>query len=139
VAIGPQHLIGPEGDKGPGPRFLYSIPAAARHTGTGGGIDYDVRVRAGTDFVKNFDLARGDKLDLRHILAGAPLAHDLANLGQFVRVLGYGSNDLGFGPGTKTTLEVLGSQGTAVVHLQGVGKLDLADLLKHHSLLLPPH
>jgi hypothetical protein len=132
VAIRAQHLAGSEG----GPRFLYSIPREARHAGS---TDYEVRVRAGTDFVKNFDLARGDKLDLRHILAGAPLAHDVANLGRFVKVLGYGNNDPGFGAGTKTMLEITGPHGTAVVNLQGVGQLNLADLLKHHSLLLPPN
>jgi hypothetical protein len=132
VAIYPHHLTGAA------PRFLYSIPGGV--TGSGSrDPEYDVRVRAGTDYVRNFDLARGDKLDLRHILAGAPLAHDLANLGHFVKVLGHGSNDPGFGPGTKTALEVTGPHGTAVVNLEGVGKLDLADLLKHHSLLLPPH
>jgi hypothetical protein len=137
VTIRPQDLTNPA-DKGPGAHFLYSLPAATG-TGTGAITDYDVQVRAGTDFVKNFDLARGDKLDLQQILAGAPLAHDLANLGHFVKVLGYGRNDPGFGPGTKTSLEVTGPHGSAVVNLEGVGKLDLADLLKHHSLLLPPH
>ncbi len=136
VVIRPQDLTSPH-DKGHGPHFLYSLPRAATGTGTGT-TDYDVRVRAGTDFVKNFDLARGDRLDLRQILAGAPLAHDLANLDRFVKVLGHGKNDPGFGPGTKTALEITGPHGTAVVNLEGVGKLDLADLLKHHSLLLPP-
>jgi hypothetical protein len=98
-----------------------------------------VRVRPGTDFVRNFDPARGDRLDLRHLLAGAPLAHDLANLGDFVKVLGYGRSDPGFGAGIKTALEITGPQGTAVLNLESAGKLDLADLLKHHLLLLPPH
>jgi hypothetical protein len=136
--IRPQDLTNPQ-DKGPGAHFLYSLPAAAKGTGTGATTDYDVRVQAGTDFVKNFDLARGDKLDLTQILAGAPLAHDLANLGNFVKVLGYGSNDPGFGAGTKTSLEVTGPHGSAVVNLEGVGRLELSDLLKHQSLLLPPH
>jgi hypothetical protein len=138
VTIRPQDLMNPQ-DKGPGSHFLYSLPAAATASETGAATDYDVQVRAGTDFVKNFDLARGDKLDLQQILAGAPLAHDLTNLGHFVKVLGHGQNDPGFGPGTKTSLEVTGPHGSAVVNLEGVGKLDLADLLKHHSLLLPPH
>ena len=34
---------------------------------------------------------------------------------------------------------VTGPHGVAVVNLQGSGKLELQDLLKHHSLLLPPH
>jgi hypothetical protein len=56
-----------------------------------------------------------------------------------VKVIGYGRNDPGFGPGTKTTLEVTGLHGTAVVNLEGAGKLDLQDLLKHNALMLPPH
>jgi hypothetical protein len=137
VAIRPEDLPNPQ-DSGVGLRFLHSIAAGAGG-GTGGTTEHDVRVRAGTGYVRNFDLAQGHKLDLRHLLAGAPLAHDLANLGRFVKVLGHGDNDPGFGAGTKTALEVTGPHGTAVVNLEGVGKLDLADLLKHHALLLPPH
>jgi hypothetical protein len=137
VAIRPQDLPNPQ-DSGVGQRFLHSV-AAGLGGGAGGTTEHDVRVRAGTDYVRNFDLAGGHKLDLRHILAGAPLAPDLANLGQFVKVLGHDNNDPGFGAGTKTALEVTGPHGTAVVHLQSAGKLDLADLLRHHALLLPPH
>jgi hypothetical protein len=136
VPIRPHHLMNPH-DQDSEPRFLYRIPGAS--DAGNGNAEYEVRVRAGTDFVKNFDPARGDKLDLRHLLAGAPLAHDLANLRDFVKVVGYGQNDAGFGTGIKTALEITGPQGTAVVNLEGVGKIDLADLLKHHSLLLPPH
>ncbi len=57
----------------------------------------------------------------------------------FVKVLGYGKNDPGFGAGTKTTLGVTGPHGSAIVNLEGSGKLDLSDLLKHQSLILPPH
>jgi hypothetical protein len=96
-------------------------------------------IRAGTGFVPNFSLAHGDKLDLTQILAGAPLTHDLTNIDKFVQVLGHGKNDPGFGPGTKTSLEISGPHGTAVLNLEGAGKLDLKDLLRHHSLLLPPH
>jgi hypothetical protein len=98
-----------------------------------------VLIRAGTDFVGNFSLVQGDRLDLTHILAGAPLAHDLTNIANFVKVTGYGHNDPGFGPGTKTSLEVSGPRGSAIVNLEGSGKLELSDLLKHHSLILPPH
>ena len=133
--INPGNLFGPQDQ---GPQFLY---VAGRATGQPGGTSdaqgNDLLIRAGTDFVKNFSLSHGDKLDLTQILAGAPLAHDLANLSSFVKVLGYGQNDAGFGPGTKTSLEVTGPHGSAVVNLEGVGKLDVADLLKHHSLLLP--
>jgi hypothetical protein len=88
-------------------------------------------------FVQNFSAAQGDKLDRRKILAGAPLAHDLTNIDKFVRVLGYSKNDPGFGPGTKTSLEISGPHGTAIVNLEGAGKLELKDLLQHNSLLLP--
>jgi hypothetical protein len=122
------------------PKFLHATGTTSSVSGTTtivlGKEGHAGLIRAGTDFVQNFNLAH--KLDLT-ILAGAPLAHDLANLGNFVKVLGYGKNDPGFGPGTKTTLEVTGPHGTAVVNLEGAGKLDLNDLLKHHSLLLPPH
>lgn len=52
---------------------------------------------------------------------------------------GYSKNDPGFGPGTKTSLEISGPHGTAIVNLEGAGKLELKDLLQHNSLLLPPH
>ena len=55
-----------------------------------------------------------------------------------MKVLGSGRNDPGFGPGTKTTLVINGPDGSATVNLEGVGRLDLSDLLKHQSLILPP-
>ena len=94
-------------------------------------------VQAGGSYAQQFSLAGGDKLDLTHVLAGAPLAHDLTNIGQFVKVLGHGTNDPGRGIGT--TLEVTGPSGSARIDLQGSGKVDLKDLLHHDSLLLPPH
>jgi hypothetical protein len=124
------------------PKFLHTAGATPGVSGTTtivlGGHGQTALIRAGTDFVRNFSLAHG-KLDLTKVLAGVPLAHDLANLGNFVQVLGHGANDPGFGHGTKTTLEVTGPHGSAVVNLEGSGKLELSDLLKHHSLLLPPH
>jgi hypothetical protein len=130
-------LFGPQD---PGPRFLYIAgPAAGQPGHIPGAGGTELLIRAGTDFVRNFSLTQGDKLDLTRILAGAPLAHDLANLGEFVKVLGSGRNDPGFGPGTKTTLEVSGLHGSAVVNLEGAGKLDLHDLVKHNALMLPPH
>ena len=137
AAINPGTLFGPQDH---GPRFLYIAgPAAGQPGHLAGESGTELLIRAGTDFVRNFSLTEGDKLDLTRILAGAPLAHDLTNLGNFVKVLGHGQNDPGFGPGTKTTLEVTGPHGSAVVNLEGAGKLDLRDLLKHQSLLLPPH
>jgi hypothetical protein len=133
----PRQLVRPAGS---GPRFRYIAGPAAGQPGDVAGEDgTDLLIRAGTHFVRNFSLTQGDKLDLTSILAGAPMAHDLANLGQFVKVLGYGQNDPGFGAGTKTTLEVTGPQGSAVVNFEGVGKTDLQHLLKHQSLMLPPH
>jgi hypothetical protein len=138
--INPANLLGSAANAF-APKFLHATGTTSSVSGTTtivlGKEGHAGLIRAGTDFVQNFNLAH--KLDLTKILAGAPLAHDLANLGNFVKVLGYGKNDPGFGPGTKTTLEVTGPHGTAVVNLEGAGKLDLNDLLKHHSLLLPPH
>ena len=142
VPIHSGNLAGPQ-DQAFAPKFLHAAGTTPSASGTTtivlGGNSQAALIRAGTDNVRNFNLAQGDKLDLTKILAGAPLAHDLANLGNFVKVLGYSQNDSGFGHGTKTSLEVTGPHGSAVVNLEGVGKLELSDLLKHHSLLLPPH
>ena len=135
AAINPGTLFGPQDH---GPRFLYVAgPAAGQPGHTPGAQGTDLLIKAGTDFVKNFNLAQ-DKLDLTKILAGVP-AHELANLANFVKVLGSGPNDQGFGQGTKTTLEISGPHASATVNLEGAGKLDVQDLLKHHSLILPPH
>jgi hypothetical protein len=135
--INPGNLFGPQGH---GPQFLcVAGPAAGQPGHIPGAQGTDLLIQAGTDFVQNFSLAQGDTLNLTKILAGAPLAHDLANLGKFVKVLGYGRNDPGFGAGTKTTLEVSGLHGSATINLEGAGKLDLQHLLKHQALILPPH
>jgi len=118
------------------PTFLYG---SASGSAVSGGTGQDLVIRAGVDYVSRFSLAGGDKLDLTQILAGAPLAHDLANLGSFVQVLGAAANDPGFGAGTKTALAVTGPDGSAIVNLEGSGKLQLKDLLSHQSLVLPPH
>jgi hypothetical protein len=140
VQINPSNVLGSQPIA---PQFLYSVGSTATQPGQAGtgssGQGYIVPIRAGTDFVQNFDLARGDQLDLTGILAGAPLAHDLANIANFVQVLSSGSNDPGFGSGIKTSLAITGPQSSAVVNLEGAGKLELKDLLQHHSLLLPPH
>jgi hypothetical protein len=102
------------------------------------GKNQDAVIKAGTDFVQNFSVSH-DKLDLTKLLTAAPLAKDLTNIGKFVQVLGSGPNDPGFGAGIKTTLEVTGPGGSATVNLDGSGKLDLNDLLKHNALILPPH
>jgi hypothetical protein len=95
-------------------------------------------LQAGGSYAEQFNIAAGDKLDLTHVLAGAPIAHDLTNISQFVKIVGHGANDPGYGHGTKTTLEIAGPGGSARIDLQGSGKLDLKDLVHHDSLLLPP-
>jgi hypothetical protein len=140
--ISPANLLGSAANAF-APKFLHAAGATPSSSGTTtivlGGKGHSALIRAGTDFVRNFSLRHEDQLDLRKILHGAPLAHDLANLGNFVRVIGYGRNDPSFGDGIKTTLEVTGPHGSAIVNLEGAGKLELSDLLKHHSLILPPH
>jgi hypothetical protein len=97
-----------------------------------------ILVEAGLSYATPFSAAKGDKLDLTHVLTGAPIAaRDLTNLNQFVKVVGHGPNDPGFGLGTKTTLEVTGPSGSARIDLQGSGRLDLKDLLHHDSLIMP--
>jgi hypothetical protein len=96
-------------------------------------------VQGGGSYLHHFNVAAGDKLDLTQVLGGAPLAHDLTNIGQFVKVVGHGTHDQASGGSTKTTLEVTGPHGKATINLVGSGKLDLKDLLQQNSLVLPPH
>jgi hypothetical protein len=42
-----------------------------------------------------------------------------------------------FGHGTKTVVQISGPSGQAIVHLQGSGKLNLQDLVKHAGLIPP--
>jgi hypothetical protein len=95
-------------------------------------------VRPNTDIAHAFNPANGDRLDLTQILANASLRSDLTNIGDFVTVLGYGANDAGYGDGTKTLLSVSGPDGSAMVVLEGSGRLTVDDLLKNDSLILPP-
>ncbi|MFO1161090.1 MAG: DUF4214 domain-containing protein [Reyranellaceae bacterium] len=95
-------------------------------------------VQPTTEIARAFSLADGDRLDLTQILANAPLRSDLTNIGDFVKVLGYGANDAGYGDGTKTLLSVAGPDGSALVALEGSGRLTVDDLLRHDSLILPP-
>ena len=94
-------------------------------------------IQGGTHSSVPFSLARGDQLDLSQILHGAPAAQDLTNIGQFVKVLGHGPNDPSFGHGTQTVLQISGPSDQAIVHLQGSGKLELQDLVKHDGLIPP--
>ena len=113
-----------------------AFSSSTLQTGAGG---QDLVVQPGADVSESFKVALGDKLDLTQLLAGAPLNADLSNLSSYVKVVGYSQNDPGFGPGTKTTLEITGPGGQATVNLEGAGKIDLNDLLSHNSLILPPH
>jgi hypothetical protein len=94
-------------------------------------------IQGGTHSSVPFSLARGDQLDLSQILHGAPVAQDLTNIRQFVKVLGHGPNDPSFGHGTQTVIQISGPSDQAIVHLQGSGKLDLQDLVKHDGLIPP--
>jgi hypothetical protein len=106
--------------------------------GTGGGQNFVVPTGADI-IVPSFNPAAGDRLDLSQVLSGAPLAQDLTNIGDFIKVLGYGPTDSGFGQGTKSMFEIVGPNGTSLVTLEGSGKLAVDDLVKSDSLILPPH
>lgn len=110
-------------------------PGAAGAPGSSG---HTIVVKGGGSYAEQFNIGKGDRLDLTPVLSGAPVSQDLTSLSQFVHVVGHGSNDPGYGHGTKTTLEITGPGGSASVDLQGSGRLDLKDLLHHDSLLLPP-
>jgi hypothetical protein len=140
VAIHSSNVLGQPG--GVGTSFLQagatgSTLATTSAGATAGG--HDLVVTPGSVLSQRFSIGHGDQLDLTKLLAGAPLAADLTNIGDFVKVLGYGRNDPGFGHGTRTTLEITGPGGRAIVNLEGSGKLDVKDLLSHDSLILPPH
>jgi hypothetical protein len=55
------------------------------------------------------------------------------------RAISIGGASRALGVGTKTALAVSGPGGSAIVNLEGSGKLQLSDLLSHQSLVLPPH
>jgi hypothetical protein len=113
--------------------------ATAGASGPGAVSAHTLVVQGGNSYSQQFNVAAGDKLDLTQVLAGAPLAHDLTNLNQFIKVVSHGTVDQATGGGTKTALEVTGPAGKATVNLVGSGQLDLKDLLQHSSLILPPH
>ena len=83
-----------------------------------------------------FDPAAGERLNLTGLLAGAPLANDLANLGAFISVVGQGPDPNG---GTDTTLSLTGPGGGASLVLVGGKAIAAADLLNDNALVLPPH
>jgi hypothetical protein len=103
-----------------------------------GGDRFVLAPTGGALFVENF--GNGDVLDLSKILAGVPLAADLSNIGNFVRVVGTGPDDTVFGVsdgGSKTVLQVVGASGTAYVNLENVGSLGVAGLLADNALVFP--
>jgi hypothetical protein len=84
-------------------------------------------------------VALGGGLSLPQTLAGAPLAHDLVPLGQgnssdSAPMIGSGTDDQS--GGSQTSPQFADPGGTA---LTGSGKLELQDLLAHHSPFLSPH
>ena len=83
-----------------------------------------------------YELSNGDALDLSQILAGEPLAHDLSNLGDFVKVTSV--TDPNFPWWTDTKLQITGLGGTANVTLLNTGTVTLAQL-EIKSLILPAH
>ena len=105
-------------------------------TSSSGNVDL---IQAGTNTSYQFSLAQGDQLDLSQILAGAPVNQDLSNIGQYVKVIGHGPNDPGFGSGTQTVLQITGPNGQAIVHLEGSGRLNVHDLVKHDAIIPPTH
>jgi hypothetical protein len=97
--------------------------------------------------ISGFSLIDGDKLNLKALLGGAPLAHDLSNLGSFLGVTGQSTDFFG---GTDTTLAVSGPGGAASLVLFNSGSvtasdwisngsISLLDLISNNALVLPPH
>jgi hypothetical protein len=92
---------------------------------------------AATETINDFSLGDGDKLDLSVLLAGAPLTHDLSNLGSFLNVTGQSGDE--YGGGTSTTLAVNGPAGAASLVLVSTGSISVVDLLSSNALVLPSH
>lgn len=86
--------------------------------------------------IADFSLTAGDRLNLTGLLAGAPLAHDLSNLGAFVSVTWQGPDPNG---GTDTTLSCNGPGGSATVTLVTSKPIAVADPLNGNALILPAH
>jgi hypothetical protein len=97
---------------------------------TGGTDSFSIAATPGAQSVAGFNMQYGDQLDLRQILAGASLAHDLSNLSSFVSVSYSGSN---------TTLGVTGPGGSDTVLLSGIGAPSLQGMINNNMFVLPPH
>ncbi len=85
-------------------------------------------------WINDFSMTGGDKLDLAGLLAGAPLAHDLSNLGSFLSVTG---QTPGFISGSNTTLAVSGPGGAASLVLENSDSISVLGLLSGNALVLP--
>jgi hypothetical protein len=83
--------------------------------------------------IDDFSLLNGDRLNLLGLLAGAPLAHDLSNLGSFVTVA---ADPVGQ---VDTTLSIHGPGGAAALVLASNQPITLADLVNGNALVLPSH
>ena len=101
---------------------------ALAHAGAGAGVLASLKP----------NLAAGDRLDLSHALAGAPLAQDLTNVGGVVAGLSQGLHPQGSSQAGRSTVEHPGAAGgQPIPQSHGSGKLDVADLLKHNPLIPP--
>ena len=87
-------------------------------------------------FIAGFSAAAGDRLDLTGLLAGAPLAHDLSNLGSYLSVTG---QTVDVGGSWDTTLAVNGPGGAASLVLASGNTISVLDLLGGNALVLPSH
>ncbi len=95
------------------------------------------RVEDGADAtIGDFSVTSGMKLDLTALLAGAPLAGDLSNLGAFVSASAHVADLAG---GVDTILSVHGPGGAATLRLLNPNPIAVADLLNDHVLTLPGH
>jgi hypothetical protein len=106
---------------------------------TGDAMGVTTMVQPGSNTRQTFDMGHGDQLDLTQVLAGANLRHDLTNIADFVKVIGYGSGDPGSAAGATSMLEIMGPNGSATIALEASGRLTVDDLVKNNALVLPPY
>ncbi len=90
----------------------------------------------GSAFIQGFSASAGDRLDLTALLAGAPLAADLSNIGEFVKVVSSAA-DASFGIDTKLT--IAGLSGTASLILNGASPVTVLSLLQNKAVIFPAH
>jgi hypothetical protein len=80
----------------------------------------------GTDTIRGFNAAAGDKLDLTHLLSGDQVAADLSTLASYVSLQRSGSNDI---------LTTTGMSGQTHITLIGAGSITIPGLETRHALL----